>query len=588
MSDQETYWSKLVDHRLTRRRAIAATGSLAASAAFLAACGGNDKEEKPGTTTGTTSGPLDPTKGKPGGKLVWQGYGDVGGNLDLIAIPEYGIRQLSGLTHESLLQFRAGVAGIEPEDKSLQPELALALPEISPDKLKYTFKLGDSKFHDGKPVTAEDVVYSYNTYANGEKSAWKAFFLGWFGKIEAPDPKTVVVTTNFPFADAQQYFNSGEGINGFGDILSKSFQEGPDANKKLMGSGPFLFESHDSTVISKLKKNPDYHLKPYPYFDSLERTAYADPEKKIADFIGKNVQFTYWYDEAGRDRIKKARPEAQLWQSDAAAGRFTMRTDKAPWNDARVRRAMSMSIDRASIAKAVTQGEGKADQFLSWTGKFWGFREPKDLGANAKNWVYDIAEAKKLLAAANITQPIKAKVYHWNPTVIGPAWVQQMTLMKTGWKNNGIADIESVEQTHVQINAGAFLGNYGNDAAANDTLTWFPNVVAGQGQIGLNLLLFLSFPQGAPKAAPSLNSGFVDDPKLNDLLGKQLGQFDKPERVATFRLIEDLLADQQYHVINVTWTNSWFADPTLKNAAPHQEGYQGAWHQIKYWWFDKA
>jgi ABC-type transport system substrate-binding protein len=568
---------------------LAATGGTAAAAAFLAACGGDDDEEPSQPSQPSTSGQVtDPTKGKPGGKLVWQGYGDVGGNLDLIAIPEYGVRQLSGLTHESLLQFKAGVPGVEITDKSLQPELAVSLPEVSPDKLKYTFKLRDSKFHDGKPVTAEDVVYSYNAYATGEKSAWKHMFAGWFGKIEAPDPKTVVVTSNFPYADAQQYFVSGEGINAAGDILSKAFQEGPDANKKLMGSGPYLFDSHESTVISRFKKNPEYSLKPYPYFDTIERTAYADPEKKIADFIAKNVHFTYWFDEASRDRIKKARSDIQHWQVDAAAGRFTMRTDKAPWNDARVRRAMSMSIDRASIAKAVTQGEGRADQFLSWTGKYWGFREPKALGANAKYWEYNIAEAKALLSAAGITQPIKAKVYHWNPTVIGPAWVQQMTLMKTGWKNAGIADIESIEQTHVQLNAGAFLGNYGNDAAANDTLTWFPNVVGGQGQIGLNLVIFLSFLPDWKPGVPTLNSGYVNDPKLNELLQKQLGQFDKQERVATFKLMEDQLADQQHHVINITWTNSWFADATLKNAAPHDEGYQGAWHQIKYWWFDKA
>lgn len=585
MSETGSYWhKKTLSRRQALRAAAAAGGGLVALS--LVGCGG-EGEKKPAATA-APGGVLDPTKGKPGGKLVWQGYGPLGNNLDLVSVPEYGIRQISGLTHESLLQFKAGVQGVDPTDKTLQPELATSLPEITPDKLTYTFKLRDSKFHDGKPVTAEDVVYSYKTYATAEKSAWKAFFLGWFGSIEAPDPKTVVVKTNFPFADAQHYFVSGEGINGFGDILSKSFQEGPDANKKLMGSGPYIFVSHESEVSTKLRKNPDYSLKPYPYFDEVERTAYADPEKKIADFISKNVHFTYWFDEAGRDRIKKARPDAQHWLLDAAAGRLTLRTDKAPWNDVRVRRALSMSIDRKAIAQALTQGEGKPDQFLSWTGKYWGFREPKDLGVNAKWWDYNVQEAKALLQAAGVQLPIKAKVHHWNPTVIGPTWVQQMTLMKTGWKNAGIADVESIEGTHVQINAGPFLGLYGNDPVANDTMFWFPNVLAGQAQIGLNMVLLLSFLPDWKPGDPTLNSGYVNDPNLNALLQKQLAQFDKQERIATFRQIEDILAEQQYHVINITWTNNWFADPTVKNAAPHQEGYQGAWHQIKYWWFDKA
>jgi len=577
------YWSKVLSQRLSRRRAIASVGGGAAAAAFLAACGGDGEKA---TKAPEPEGPLDAaTQGKPGGHLVWQGYGPLGNNLDLIAIPEYGIRQLSGLTHESLLQFKAGVAGTDPTDKTLIPELAEALPEITPDKLKYTFKLRNSTFHDGSPVTAQDVVYSYDTYANGDKSAWKAFFLGWFGKIEAPDARTVVVTTNFPFADAVHYFCSGQGINGFGDILKQSFQESPEANRRLMGSGPFILESHESEITSKLKRNPNYHLKPFPFFDTMERTGYADPEKKLADFIAKKVHFNYQVGEEAAERIKAARPDATHWRIDAGGGRLTMRTDKAPWNDARVRRAMSMSIDRQAIIQATNRGVGEPDQFLSWTGKFWGFRKPKELGANAKWWDYNIAEAKALLNAAGVQLPIKAKVHHWNAAVIGPAWVQQMTLMKTGWKNAGIADIESIEGTHVQINAGAFLGRYGD---GDDTLFWFPNVVAGQAQIGLNLRLLLGWAPGAPPGPPSLNSGYVDDKNLTALLDKQLGQFDKQERISTFRQIEDLLAEQQYHVIAVTGSNNWFKDPTLKNAVPHQEGYQGAWHQIKYWWFDKA
>ena len=582
MSETGSYWAKKTISRRNALRAAAAGGG-GLLALSLVGCGGD--EEKPAATTGPGA-VLDPTKGKPGGKLVWQGYGPLGGNLDLVATGEYGIRNLSGLTHESLLQFKAGQAGVDPTDKSLIPELATALPEVTPDRLTLTFKLRDSTFHDGTPVTADDVKYSYETYAAGEKSAWKNNFLGWFGKIEAVDAKTVKVTTNFPFADAQQYFVSGEGINAPGDILKKSFQEGPDASKKLMGSGPFLFESHEPEIASRFKKNPNYSLKPFPYFDSVERTAYGDPEKKIADLIAKNVSFNYWVDEAGRDRIKKARPNAQHVLLHGGPGRFVMRTDKAPWNDARVRRAMSMAIDRNAIAQAVTQGEGKPDQYFSYaSGKFWGFREPKDLGANAKYWEYNVAEAKALLSAASVQLPIKAKVHHWNPTVIGPAWVQQMTLMKTGWKNAGIADIESIEGTHVQM-IGPLLGQYGDDPLA--TTMWYPNVLAGQGQIGLNLKNLLSFAPGWQPGVPTLNNAFVNDAKLNPLLDRQLGQFDKQERVATFRQIEDIMAEQQYALSVINWTNNWFADETLKNWSPHGEGYQGAWHQIKYWWFDKA
>ena len=47
------------------------------------------------------------------------------------------------------------------------------------------------------------------------------------------------------------------------------------------------------------------------------------------------------------------------------------------------------------------------------------------------------------------------------------------------------------------------------------------------------------------------------------------------------------MAEQQYAIVNHTWTNNWFADPSLKNVQPGQEAYQGALPYMKYWWFDK-
>ena len=548
-----------------------------AAAAFLAACGGgDDDDEGPEPTQSGTGAVLDPAQGKQGGKLVWQGFGDVGGNLDMIGFGDYSLRQFSGLTHDGLLETRSGTPAFPGADKGMQPNLAVALPEQSPDQLSYTFKLKDATFHDGTPVTAEDVKWSFETLA-GPDSAW-GFVFWWLDSVEATDAKTVVVKTAFPFADALQHM--GPAGLGVGEVMSKAFQSGPNATEKLMGSGPYLFDSYSPPTQATFKRNPNYHTKPYPYFDEIVRTGDADPEKKIADVIGKNVQFTYWYDEASRDRILQARPDLQKWKYDAAAGAISMRTDKAPWNDVRVRRALSMAIDRESVAQATALGEGRADQFLSWTGTYWGFREPKDLGESAQYWEHNLDEARKLLDAAGVELPIKIEVPHWNATVIGPAWVEQFTLIKTGWRNAGLVDATSIEMTHPQIASGAWIGNY-------DDMTWFPNVVGGQAQIGMWLTMQLSW-AGQPHQPPTVNRSYVDNPALDALLTTQMGQFNKEERIATFRQIEDILASEQYAIINHTWTNNWFADPSLKNVQPGQEAYQGSLNYIKYWWFDNA
>ena len=69
---------------------------------------------------------------------------------------------------------------------------------------------------------------------------------------------------------------------------------------------------------------------------------------------------------------------------------------------------------------------------------------------------------------------------------------------------------------------------------------------------------------------------------------KQLHVFDKNERIAVFRQIEDILADNMYDIASVSSTLTYFGDPSLRNAQMPREAYNGAAPYMKYWWFDKA
>jgi ABC-type transport system substrate-binding protein len=580
----ESYWSKVLRGRVNRRQALAAGGGLTAAAAFLAACGGggNDDDDGSGTggastgATGATGAALDPASGVQGGKFIWQGYGDVGGSTEMIKIRNAGVHQLAGLTHDALLEFRNGTPAFPGADREVQPNLAQALPEQAPDKLTYTFKLRDAKFHNGKDMTSEDVKWSLETYAFAEESAFKNDYV-WLDSVDAPDPKTVVIKTKFPFADALQSLAGKDD----GEIMDAEFQEGPTADKELMGTGPYQFVSYEAPVVTRYRRNPNYHRAPYPYFEELERTGNADQEKKIADFIAGNVHMSYWFPEEDRDRVEAQRPNAQLWSYNVPGETVSMRTDKAPFNDVRVRRAFSMAINREQLAQVLTKGEGEADQWLSWTGTYWDFRKPADLGENAQWFEHNVEEAKKLLSAAGITEPIQGQVPHWNPTVIGPKYVDQIVLIMTHWRNAGIADLQSQEMTHAQFSASGLIGNY-------EMVTWHPNVTAIQAKLGLSVRNNLSWAPGVPHQPPTLNRGYIDDPDLTALVQKQLEQFEFNERQATFREIEDILASEQYAIVGVTHSCNWFADESMKNTQPAIEMYNGGTNYMKYWWFDNA
>src|SRR5207244_13136384 len=82
----------------------------------------------------------------------------------------------------------------------VEPDLAEALPE-QPDQQTFVFKLRDAKFHNGRAVTSEDIKYSFERYAFWEKSGFKSRY-AWLDRVETPDPKTAVIKTKTPYADA--------------------------------------------------------------------------------------------------------------------------------------------------------------------------------------------------------------------------------------------------------------------------------------------------------------------------------------------------------------------------------------------------
>jgi glutathione transport system substrate-binding protein len=573
----EPYWRRRrLTRRATLRGAAAAGGGL--TALTLAACGGGKETTSTGST-GTTAqatvaqAVLDPTKGKQGGKIVIQQYGDPGGGLELVKIRNAGVHQFSGFTHDGLLEAKNGTTADDGYSIEAQPNLAQAMPE-QPDPLTFVFKLRPAKFHNGRTVTSADVKYSYELYA-GPDSAWKSDMV-WLEKVDTPDPQTVVVKAKFAYADAPQAMAARDHL----EILAKEHQESPEAEKKLMGSGAFLFVDYQPPVMSRYKRNPEYHRQPYPYFEEIDFLGTSDTEKKIADFAARQVQMTYYFPPEGRDRVKQVRPDAQLFSYLRGADALFMRTDKPPFNDKRVRQALSMAIDRKALSQGVTQGEGEPDQTLSIAGKYWGFRKPSEMGAAAKYWNYDPQGAKQLLAAAGVNLPMRFEVQHWNATVVGPQLVDAITLILSQWRNQGIAEVKTSEQTFGQSAGTTAIGNY-QDAF------WGVNPLTYQFEIGLLMRNQFYWPPEGIKGPPTLNVGYINNPQLSALAEKQLGQYKKEERVQTFRQIEDILAEEQYRIPGVTTSYNFFGDPSLKNMRVPIFAANGAIGYVKYWWFEK-
>jgi peptide/nickel transport system substrate-binding protein len=568
---QENYWTKILGRRVSRRRALAATGATAASAAFLAACGGGDDDggEPGGSTGGATE-----TTPRVGGHLVWQGYGDPGGGLELIKIANAGVNQMASLTHDPLLYFAYGRVGYPGIGTEVLPMLATALPEISPDKLQFTFKLHpNAKFQDGKPLTSEDVKWTFDTLAFADESAWKTRTeFNWLDRFEAPDPTTFVVKAKRLNADALQSL----ALKNQAGILHRQHHESGEAEKSFLGSGPYKFVEYQPPLIMKYRRDPNYWAADRAgFFESIDRLGTSDQEKKVADIIAGQTHLTYWFDTEVRERIKAQRKDLQIWQYPGPDARqIYIRNDVAPFSDKRVRHALSMSYDRKLAIQNIHGSESKADQQLGIPGVAWEFREPKDL-PRADLYELNIAEAKKLLEAAGVSLPLKTVCPTWNATVVGQKYVDEIVLITTQMRNHGIADITLQEETFGQF-APRLSGAY-------DTIMWGPNVTSTLPDLGIAIFSkYWSPPEGVK--APTLNLSHVNKPEINDLVTKQLEEFDRSRRLQVFRQLEDVLCEEMCHTSGVTFTLAYMADPKLKNAQMPRDAYNGSSAWLRFWY----
>ena len=272
--------------------------------------------------------------------------------------------------------------------KQLFPALAES-HQISDDGKTYTFKLRDAKFSDGTPITAEDVAFSYTRMRFQKDSAYAGPFTA-LDKTEAPDAKTVVMHLNkkfTPFIQNVEIWNSG--------IVPKANVEklGDDQfGQTPVSSGPFRLVEWRKGDRVVLEKNPHYYREGLPYLDGVEMIYVPDDNTRVSML------------KAGEVDMIMATPFPLIQQLGAEGFQATPEPASVineclinhaaePFNDVRVRQAVSFGIDRQAITEAVTLGLGRpASSLMAPVLNYFNTDLPVP--------VRDVAKSKELLAAA--------------------------------------------------------------------------------------------------------------------------------------------------------------------------------------------
>src|SRR5262249_27282982 len=137
-------------------------------------------------------------------------------------------------------------------------------------------------------------------------------------------------------------------------------EEDGDLKKRLIGTGPYLLKEHTRKVRVVLARNPDYWDKGRPYVDEYTILSAPDAATRLAAFRSGQTDMLWLASLSEVETVRKTNPAAVVQEIKNVLAPFglALAQDKPPFNDLRVRRAISMAIDRQKQVDTVFEGHG--------------------------------------------------------------------------------------------------------------------------------------------------------------------------------------------------------------------------------------
>lgn len=254
---------------------------------------------------------------------------------------------------------------VEP-DENLQMQPALAESwETSPDQLTWTFRLRPGvTFHDGTPLSADDVVYSYRRIIDEELTNSDKF--SSVSAVEAPDPSTVIIRVDRPTPNMLTNLGGFKGMA----IVSRANVESGRLATHPVGTGPFRFAGQKSGDSITLAANPDYWAGS-PGISGVTFRFISEPSTALSALQAGEVD---WTDSVPPQRVSQLGSDESLRLAVTPSNDYwylALNQARRPWNDVRVRQAIAYAIDRDAIVQATTYGTAAANQLAIPQGNPW-------------------------------------------------------------------------------------------------------------------------------------------------------------------------------------------------------------------------
>src|SRR6476660_445989 len=404
--------------------------------------------------------------------------------------------------HDSLLKAMPGSA--------MAPCLAEA-STAAPDGLSYTFTLRKGVlFHNGDPLTADDVKFSLERYRGTASKLLKERVAA----VETPDPTHVRIRLKQPWPDFLTFYTNATGA---GWIVPRKYVEkvGDEGFKKApVGAGPYKFVSFTPGVELVLEAFEQYWRKP-PTVKRLVLRVIPDESTRLAALKRGEVDIAYSIRGELAEELQKTAGltlKPAVIQSPFWLYFPDQWEAKSPWHDRRVRQAASLAIDLASINQALTLGYSRLSGSIIPTSFEYFWQPPAPM--------YDPKRAAKLLAEAGYPNGFDAGEYYCD----------------TSYANLGEAVVNSMQTVGIRakirpLERAAFFSGYADKK--------YRNLIQGSSGAFGNAATRLE--QFVASTGVYSYGGYPD---IDGLMQEQAADADPKRREATLKRIQQMVVER--------------------------------------------
>jgi peptide/nickel transport system substrate-binding protein len=368
------------------------------------------------------------TAGMPGIAVAAAPQGQVTWGVHVSLAPTwFDPAETSGIITPYMMLYALHDAVVKPmPGKPIAPSLAESF-EASKDGLHYDFVLRDGvHFHNGDPVTAADVKFSFERYRGASRDMFKERVAA----VETPDARHVRFVLKNPWPDFLTFYGSATGA---GWVVPRKYIEkvGDDGFKKApVGAGPYKFVSFQPGVELTLEANEAYWRKTPPVKRLVLRSI-PDEATRLSALKGGEADIIYWVSGELAQELQRT-PGFKLDVSHTATWwiYFLEQFDpKSPWHDIRVRQATALAIDLKNINQAITLGYSKVTGNAFVPSHFEYYWQPPEP-------VYDPAKAKQLLADAGFPNGLDAGPFYVDAAFSNTVEAISNSLREVGIRSN--------------------------------------------------------------------------------------------------------------------------------------------------------